>query len=107
VPQAFDLVRIEHFIAFYILAFLAAASLPGLKFRWLLLGVFGAATAIAAFRATLAPAEIRILIDWGSNIAGALAAVAPVALARHRAAFLAATADPTPTRASGQAAQAH
>jgi hypothetical protein len=94
VPDFFDDLRLEHFIAFYVIAFLAAAGLPGLTLRWLLLGLLALAGGVEAVRAALGHGWTRAGLDFACNLAGVLAALAPITLARHRDAFLAHTAGP-------------
>jgi hypothetical protein len=88
VPQFFDDLGLEHFVAFYALAFLAAASVPALRLRWLLLGLVVLAGGVEAARGFLGHPWTTVLLDFACNAAGAIAALAPVYLAGHRDAFL-------------------
>jgi len=88
VPQVFDDLGLEHVVAFYALAFLGAASVPGLKLRWLLLGLIVMAGGVEATRGFLGHAWATVLLDFACNVAGSMAALAPIYLAGHRDAFL-------------------
>lgn len=96
VPHFFDDLGLEHFAAFYALAFLAAASVPGLRLRLLLVGLIVLAGGVEAARGFLGHPWPTVVLDFASNVAGALAALAPVYLAGHRDAFVNETADPQP-----------
>jgi hypothetical protein len=88
VPDFFDRLGLEHFIAFYILAFLGAASVPALRLRWLLFLLVVLAAGVETTRGLLNHDWAGARLDFACNLAGALAALAPIHLAGHREAFL-------------------
>ena len=89
VPQFFNELRAEHFISFYVIGFLAAAGLPAMRLRGLLAALVVLATGAELVRYDISRDAVRVAIDWLCNVAGALAALAPIHLCRHRDAFLA------------------
>lgn len=88
VPHFFDNLGIEHFVAFYALAFLAAASVPTLRLRWLMIALILLAGSVETARGLLGHPWDAVLLDFACNVAGAFCALAPVYLAHHRQAFL-------------------
>jgi hypothetical protein len=84
VPQIFHNYHVEHFAAFYVVALLSAAALPTVSLLriGLVLGLI--AGGFALFRIFELVDKVFYVEDLGCDIAGILAAFAPIVVGRVR-----------------------
>jgi VanZ family protein len=84
VPHVFHNTHAEHFAAFYALAFLAAVGLPRVKLAAIVAGLALLAAVLAAARLTIPAHRMSAAEDLLADVAGALAALAPILAGRFR-----------------------
>ncbi len=84
IPHIFYSYHVEHFAAFYVLAFVAAAGLARFNLTRLSLGVIAFAIVLEAIRMLTPAHRLTSAEDLVCDIAGVLAAYAPILLGRFR-----------------------
>jgi hypothetical protein len=84
IPQIFHNYHFEHFVAFYVVALLSAAALPTVSLFRIALVLSLLASAFAMFRILELINKVFYAEDLACDIAGVLAAFAPIIVARLR-----------------------
>jgi hypothetical protein len=84
VPHVFHNPHAEHFAAFYALAFLAAVGLPRVRLATIIAGLAALAALLAAARLSIPAHRMSAAEDLLADVAGALAAIAPILAGRFR-----------------------
>ena len=83
-PTIFHNYHVEHFAAFYVVALLSAAALPGVSLFRIGLVLSLTASAFALFRIFALINKVFYAEDLACDIAGILAAFAPIVVGRLR-----------------------
>jgi ABC-type Na+ efflux pump permease subunit len=84
VPRLFHNYHVEHMAAFYVVALLSAAALPGVRLTRIALVLVTLAAAFAAFRILALVNKVFYAEDLACDIAGVLAAIVPIYVGRFR-----------------------
>lgn len=84
VPVIFHNRHVEHFVAFYALAILAAAGMPRARLGLIVLSLAALAAALAVARFMIPIHQLAAAEDFLADIAGELGAVAPIFVGRFR-----------------------
>jgi len=84
VPHVFSSYHIEHFAAFYVLAILAAAGLPRTHLVQIALALILVAVILATIRLAIPRHVLNDAEDLLADVAGVIAATAPVMVGRLR-----------------------
>jgi hypothetical protein len=84
IPHVFYSYHVEHFAAFYILSFVAAAGLARVNLTRLSLGLIVFAVVLEVIRMLTPQHRLTSAEDLVCDIAGVLAAYAPILLSRFR-----------------------
>jgi hypothetical protein len=84
VPRIFSSYHLEHFVAFYVLAILAAMALPRVRVIQIALVLAVLATVLAGLRMFIPRHQLATAEDLGADIGGIAAALAPMLIAHFR-----------------------
>jgi len=84
IPHVFYSYHVEHFAAFYVLAAIAAAGLPRQSLTTLSLGLIAFAVVLGVIRMLTPTHRLSSAEDLICDIAGVLAAFAPILIGRFR-----------------------
>ena len=84
VPHLFQDSHVEHFAGFYVVAVLGAAALPTIKIDLISMTLAGLAAAFALFRALALINRMFSAEDFLCDLAGIIAAHAPIFVGRFR-----------------------
>jgi len=84
VPRVFHNYHAEHLAAFYVVTLLGSAALPSVKLSHIGLVLAAIAAAFALFRILALVNKVFYAEDLACDIAGILAAIAPIYVARFR-----------------------
>jgi len=87
VPHIFYSFHVEHFVAFYGLAFVAAAGLPRQPLTTLSIGLIAFAAVLEVIRMLTPEHRLSSAEDLVCDVAGVLVAYAPILLSRFRESF--------------------
>lgn len=83
-PRVFRSYHVEHFAAFYTVTILAAAGLPRIRLLTISLAIVIVAAVLMAVRLTTPTHQSAAVEDFVIDVAGVLAAVAPILVGRFR-----------------------
>lgn len=84
VPRLFFSYHIEHFLAFYLIAMLAAGGLPSLRLISIVLALTVMALILATVRLVIPQHRLADAEDLAADLAGIAGAVAPILVGRLR-----------------------